>query len=106
MHTSDITLKDLGYNWATIPHKASVLKLFFQCTLRSLMLTRETQIMKNVPHVSTAQDLLREGALAWPGESEQGPLVPFLSEARSDLAHLSPSHTLLCTKQALILVEL
>ena len=40
------------------------------------------------------------------GEAEQGPLVPFLPEARSDLAHLSPSHTLLCTKQALILVEL
>lgn len=98
MHTSDIILKDLGYNWSTIPHKASVLKLFLQHTLSSLMLTRETQIMKNVPHVSKTQDLLREGHWLELGESEQGPLVPFLSEARSDLAHLSPGHTLPCTK--------
>lgn len=58
--------------------------------------------MKNVPHVLQPKTCSERGHWLKLGASEQGPLVPILSEARSDMAHLG--HTAL-HKVTLILVE-
>lgn len=76
MHTSDVILKDPGYNWSH-PFPTSVcVKIVLQCTLSSLMLTRDPDSEECAPCVPQPKTSERGHWLKLGASGRQGPTGP------------------------------